>query len=146
MDKLSKILLVLSIIGIGFLFYATPWMSIHGLKKAAANRDIDAMNDYIDRSAVVENYKRELTDGIMSKSTGNPFELLGVSLATSMSDSMFDFILKPEYLFMMLSLMGDKKEYYSGINRFYVVVGDEKPTKLIFRRHNLVFWKLSAIR
>lgn len=158
----------------GFCFYFTPHWVISNMKKAADNKDADTLSEYVDYPSFKESLKANLNTIMVSeasKMSDNPFAAFGAALATIIINPMIDNFVTPESLAMLMkgeqpsfkknqdngetqptSDEGEKETSikYKGFNRFIFEVGDKntqkEPIQLIFRRHGIISWKLSAIR
>ena len=171
--KLILVCLIILIIGIGFYF--TPYLAVHNMKKAAENKDADALSDYIDypslRESLKANFNAKMASEVAKSIDGNPFGALGAALAVVLINPMIDALITPESLAMLMK--GEKPELdksesslnkksqseksntetsrsYKGFNRFVVKVkgkgSPEEPVEFIFKRGGLISWKLSALR
>jgi len=159
--------------GIGFYF--TPHIAVYNMKKAADNKDVETLSDYVDypafRESLKANFNAMMASEVAKSKNNNLFEALGAALAAAIINPMIDSLVTPESLAMLMK--GEKPQMentrsslrtesshseadtkmsmeYDGINRFVVKVkgkdSSEDPVKLIFKRKGIISWKLSALR
>ncbi|MDW8002177.1 MAG: DUF2939 domain-containing protein [Deltaproteobacteria bacterium] len=176
MNKTTKLFLlciILLLTGIGL--YLTPYFAVYNMKKAAENKDADALSDYIDYPSLRENLKAnigaKIAGEIAKMKDGNPFGVFGLAFAALLINPMIDALITPESVAMLMKgekpildglesssgkeSLSEKSEIeisrsYKGFDRFVVKVrrkgSSEEPVELIFRRHGLISWKLSGLR
>ena len=159
--------------GIGFYF--TPHIAVDNMKKAADNKDVETLSDYVDypafRESLKANFNAMMASEVAKSKNNNLFEALGAALAAAIINPMIDSFVTPESLAMLMkgeklqmenTRSGSRTESsrseadakmsmeYDGINRFVVKVkgkdSSEDPVKLIFKRKGIISWKLSALR
>jgi hypothetical protein len=153
-------------------FYATPYLSLYFMRKAAVEKDAATFSSYIDFPKFRENLKAELNAKVviqMQKET-NPFAQLGGMLAPGIINNMVDAFFTPAGIEQMMRekarteqqsgmvnitdiLKSDEKievDYgYTGINEFGIKVVDKTTGKefiLLFERHYLVRWRLVNLK
>lgn len=172
--KLSLVAVILVVTGMGF--YLTPHLSVYNLKKAADNKDSEALSNYVDypslRESLKANFNAKMASDVAKSNGRNPFKALGAVFAKVLVNPMIDAFVTPESIAMLLK---GKKLYinksgsiskrtnssseesntdismsYRGFNRFVVKFkgkdSSEDPVALIFKREGLISWKLSALR
>lgn len=175
MNKKAKLALsglILSILGIGFYF--TPHLAVYNMKKAAENKDADALSSYVDYVSLKEslkaNFNAKMASEVIKNQTENPFGAFGAALAAALINPMIDAFVTPESLAMLMK--GNKPELdkssgestnkaksdetdnetsmlYKGLNRFVVKVkkkgNTEDPVEFIFKRDGFISWKLTSL-
>ncbi len=176
MNKKTIIILFgLVIIALGICFYYTPHWAVSNMKKAAENKDAEALSDYVDFPAFKEslktNFNAMMASEVSNSVSDNPFSVFGAALATAFINPMIDNLVTPESLAMLMkggkpqlektqsknkaqSSFGEGETEtsmrYDNLNRFVVTVKDkespQEPVKLIFKRYGIISWKLSALR
>jgi len=145
------------------------------MKEAAENRDADRLSKYVDFLALKEslkaNFNAMMATEVSNNMSDNPFEAFGAALAAAFINPMIDNLVTPESLAMMMK--GKKpaientnkknkkdksntdentetKMNYDNFNSFIVTFkgngSSEDPVKMIFKRHGIVSWKLTALR
>ena len=165
--------LFMTIGGLGFYF--TPYIAVHNMEKAADDRDVETLSDYVDypafRESIKANFNAMMASKIAKSKNDNLFEALGAALGAAMINHIVDSFVTPESLTMLIK--GEKPQIentksdsrteplhskadtkmsmeYDGINRFVVSVKEKDsskdPVKLIFKRKGIISWKLSALR
>ena len=165
--------LVALMAGIGLYF--TPHIAVYNMKKAAENKDAEALSGYVDypslRESLKANFNAMMVGEIAKSKNESPFEAFGAALAAALINPMIDALVTPESLAMLMKgenpQMGDTEKNreihsssdeadtetsmsYEGLNQFVVTVKQkgsfENPVKLIYKRHGIFSWKLSALR
>lgn len=174
--KSISILIGLTItIALGICFYYTPHWSVFNMKKAAENKDADSLSEYVDFPSLKESLKANFSSTMASDASNNmrdnPFGILGAALAVALINPMIDNLVTPEGLAMLMKgekpqlekMNKDSKEKqssadanietkmgYGNFNSFIVTVkkkeSSDDPVKIIFKRHGIISWKLSALR
>lgn len=171
--KLIGALIAIVVVICGYL-YASPYLAINNIKKAAEAGDSDTVSKYIDYPSVRQSFKDQM-NAKMAKELMNQdndgFAALGAMLASTMVDKMIDGIVTPEGMTLMLkgkdlkqsaqqSMGGQdssnqekeepKPEYeagYTSMNDFEVVIKDQdqsKEVKVLMVRDGLS-WKIHKI-
>ena len=98
------ILVIAAVIGYA---YASPWLTVSKVKKAAQTGDVETVNAHVDFPSLRESFKewinahmvRELAKSEMRQ---NPFALLGFALASKLGDVFVDAMVTPDAVRMML--------------------------------------------
>lgn len=173
--KSKFFLWILFILLIGIGFAATPFWTLYHLKKAADQKDAVALSKYVDYSAVRENLKVDLKAKMAGEMTKRNDKLPGIAagalaaLAGNVVDPLVDALVTPDSLAMVMKGQdpqakkeGEKQETsaseeevdttmsYQEFNVFVVNLtkkgASSPPVTLVFKRENVIFWKLSAIR
>ena len=169
--KLIGALIAIVVVICGYL-YATPYLALNNIKKAAQAGDSDTVSKYIDYPSVRQSFKDQL-NAKMAKEVMNQdndgFAALGAMIASSMVDKMIDGIVTPEGMTLMLKGKNlkdteqdsqdaqaaetqeePKPEYeagYTSMNDFEVVIKDQdqsKEVKVLMARDGLS-WKIHKI-
>lgn len=171
--KLIGAFIAIVVVICGYL-YATPYIALNNIKKAAQAGDSDTVSKYIDYPSVRQSFKDQM-NAMMMKEMANQkddgFAALGAMLASTMVDKMIDGFVTPEGMTMMLqgkdlkdsaeqSMGGQdssnqekeepKPEYeagYTSLNDFEVVIKDQdqsKEVKVLMVRDGLS-WKIHKI-
>ena len=164
--------LITIVVVIGGYLYATPYLALNNIKKAAQAGDSDTVSKYIDYPSVRQSFKDQM-NAVMAKELmkqdNNGFAALGAMLASSMVDKMIDGVVTPEGMTLMLkgkSLKDTeqdsrdaqttetkeepKPEYeagYTSMNDFEVMIKDPdqtKEVKVLMVRDGLS-WKVNKI-
>lgn len=93
------------IIILAIYLYASPYLALNNIKKAAQAGDADTLSEYIDFPSVKQGLKDQLNTQIMkevTKEDADGFEALGPMLATAMIDKIVDGIVTPDGVAMMV--------------------------------------------
>jgi hypothetical protein len=153
--------------------YASPYLTIGRVRRAAAAGDADTVNAHVDFPALRESFKGWMAVAMaqyMARSDmqNNPFAGMGAALTTMLVDGLATAMVTPETVRMMLegqrpqprrrdgspreqasAADTDVERGYESFNRFVVKVRDKrKPTNeftMVWHRTGLT-WKLSAVR
>ena len=169
--KLIGALIAIVVIICGYL-YATPYLALNNIKKAAQAGDSDTVSKYIDYPSVRQSFKDQLNAKMakeVMKQDNDGFAALGAMLASTMVDKMIDGIVTPEGMTLMLkgkdlrdaeqdsqdtqtaeTQEQPKPEYeagYTSMNDFEVVIKDQdqsKEVKVLMVRDGLS-WKVNKI-
>jgi hypothetical protein len=174
--KLIFILLGLSAIVLAACFYFTPYWAVANMKAAAENRDAEALSEYVDFPSLKEslkaNFNAMMESEVSKNMSDNPFGAFGAALASAFINPMIDNLVTPESLAMMMkgekpdlnrtensdykSIPSNKEDNmatsmnYDHFNSFIVTIKEkespDEPIKMIFKRHGITSWKLSALR
>lgn len=171
--KFLFILCGLTAIALGVCFYYTPYWAVSNMKEAAENRDADTLSEYVDFPALKEslkaNFNAMMATEVSNNMDDNPFGAFGAALAAAFINPMIENLVTPENLAMMMKGEKPKLEKtnrendklntdentettmnYDNFNSFIVTVKEkgssEDPVKMIFKRHGIVSWKLTALR
>lgn len=169
--KLIGALIAVVVVICGYL-YASPYLALNSIKKAAQAGDSEKVSKYIDYPSVRQSFKDQM-NAMMMKEMANQkndgFAALGAMLASTMVDKMVDGIVTPEGMTLMLQGKNlkesqqsntpteseanqeiQKPEYSSGytsINDFEVLIKDQdkaKEVKVHMVRDGLS-WKINKI-
>lgn len=156
-------------------FYFTPYWAVANMKAAAENRDAEALSEYVDFPSLKEslkaNFNAMMASEVSKNMSDNPFGAFGAALASAFINPMIDNLVTPESLAMMMK--GEKPDLnqtensdyknipsnqedntettmnYYNFNSFIVTIKEkespDEPIKMIFKRHGITSWKLSAL-
>lgn len=169
--KLLGALIAIVVVICGYL-YASPYLALNNIKKAAQAGDSDTVSKYIDYPSVRQSFKDQMNAKIMKEMANQKddgFAALGAMLASTMVDKMIDGFVTPEGMTMMLKGKNlkdverdsqdtqtaetqeqTKPEYeagYTSMNDFEVVIKDQeqpKEVKVLMVRDGLS-WKIHKI-
>ena len=169
--KLIGALIAFVVVICGYL-YATPYLALNNIKKAAQAGDSDTVSKYIDYPSVRQSFKDQM-NAMMAKELMNQdtdgFAALGAMLASTMVDKIVDGFVTPEGMTLMLKGKNlkdaeqdsrdtqtaetqeeSKPEYeagYTSMNDFEVIIKDQgqsKEVKVLMVRDGLS-WKIHKI-
>ena len=169
--KLIGALIAIVVVICGYL-YATPYLALNNIKKAAQAGDSDTVSKYIDYPSVRQSFKDQM-NAMMAKELMNQdtdgFAALGAMLASTMVDKIVDGFVTPEGMTLMLKGKNlkdaeqdsrdtqtaetqeeSKPEYeagYTSMNDFEVIIKDQgqsKEVKVLMVRDGLS-WKIHKI-
>lgn len=102
--KILAAIVALLVVICGYL-YASPYLAINSIKKAAQAGDSEKVSKYIDYPSVRQSFKDQM-NAIMMKEMANHkddgFAALGAMLASTMVDKMVDSFITPEGMTMMM--------------------------------------------
>ena len=169
--KIIGAIIALAVAICGYL-YATPYIALNNIKKAAQAGDSETVSKYIDYPSVRQSFKDQM-NAMMAKELMNQdtdgFAALGAMLASTMVDKMVDGFVTPEGMTLMLKGKNlkdaeqdsqdaqtaetqeqPKPEYeagYTSLNDFEVVIKDQdqsKEVKVLMVRDGLS-WKIHKI-
>lgn len=153
--------------------YASPYIALHSIKKAAEQGDADRLSGYIDfpsvKQSIKDQIKAALVEELVSNKEQDGFEALGTMLATAMIDPLIDGLVTPDGVALMVQ--GEKLDFdlnndmpedkpkanneevnykarYLSFNRFKVQITDaddsEQSLDVIMRR-DWLSWKVTTI-
>lgn len=153
--------------------YASPYIVLNNIKKAAEQGDADKLSGYIDFPSVKQSMKDQvkafMIEEIASSEQEDGFEALGTMLATAMVDPIIDGVVTPDGVALMLQGqeldigLNEKSESkpepkereidyqtsYLSFNRFKVQINDEddaeKSIDVIMHR-DWFSWKVTSIK
>lgn len=170
--KLIGALIAVVVVICGYL-YASPYLALNSIKKAAQAGDVEKVSAYIEYPSVRQSFKDQM-NMMMMKEIANQkndgFAALGAMLASTMVDKMVDTFVTPEGMTLMLQGKNlkesqqsnapteeseakqekQKPEYSSGytsMNDFEVLIKDQdkaKEVKVHMVRDGLS-WKINKI-
>jgi len=169
MSKSIKLYLVAIVLLVaGICFYFTPHLAAYNMKKAADNKDTEALSGYVDypslRESLKANFNAKIANEITKKEDKNPFNALGAAFAAALLNPMIDALVTPESLAMLMK--GEKPQlnesrrsssktkssskesntettiFYKGFNRFVIKIkvkdSSEDHVELIFKRNQIL--------
>lgn len=155
---------------LGIWFYMTPYQAYSAMAKAAENRDVTTLANYVNFPALKESVKANLGakfSARVAQGDGDPAAALGAAFASALINPMVEAMITPDSLTAMIRNgvppSGDAAggaaaaesrtetiKGYEGFNRFVVEVrqldSSREPVVFVFHREGLVSWKLSAMR
>lgn len=102
--KIIGAIIALAVAICGYL-YATPYIALNNIKKAAQAGDSDTVSKYIDYPSVRQSFKDQMNAMMMKEMVNQEddgFAALGAMLASTMVDKMIDGFVTPEGLTMMM--------------------------------------------
>ncbi|WP_411687973.1 DUF2939 domain-containing protein [Acinetobacter indicus] len=102
--KIIGAIIALVVVICGYL-YATPYLAINNIKKAAQAGDSEKVSKYIDYPSVRQSFKDQMNAMMMKEMVNQEddgFAALGAMLASTMVDKMIDGFVTPEGLTMMM--------------------------------------------
>ena len=148
--KLLGALIVIVVVICGY-WYATPYLALNNIKKAAQAGDSDTVSKYIDYPSVRQSFKDQMNAKMvkeMANQENNEWAALGAMLASTMVDKMIDGIVTPEGMALMLqgknlkdglpqsthTSQSETKEVfgadytrrYTGFNNFEIMIKDKE--------------------
>ena len=169
--KLIGALIAIVVVICGYL-YASPYLALNNIKKAAQAGDSDTVSKYIDYPSVRQSFKDQMNAKMMKEMANQKddgFAALGAMLASTMVDKMVDGFVTPEGMTLMLkgkNLKDAEQDYqdtqtaetqeqpkpeyeagYTSMNDFEVVIKDQdqsKEVKVLMVRDGLS-WKIHKI-
>ena len=150
-------------LGAGAAFWFTPHYDAWSMKRAADANDLEAFAAHVDLEAVRESLKQARRDGAAPRFGGRVGRLAQQSrrlLFGALTDRLIDRLVTHERLAREIRGepgRGDAAKPleialgYESPSRFAITVRDPaqpdaRPVALVFARHGLADWKLSAIR
>lgn len=104
--KLIGALIAIVVVICGYL-YATPYLALNNIKKAAQAGDSDTVSKYIDYPSVRQSFKDQMNammvkEMAVDKDANGWEEALGAMIATTMVEKMVDAVVTPEGMTLML--------------------------------------------
>jgi len=159
-------LIALALAGAAAWLFATPYLAVSDMRRAADARDADALADHVDFPALRESLKGEIAARLSPTSgpaAGNPLLAFGAALAGSLVGPAIDAWVTPESLSWLLRgelppVSGqsinpaadvDASMGYAGASTFVVEVkpkgSQARPIQLVLTRSGIASWKLTAV-
>lgn len=89
---------VLVVAALGAIAYFSPYLTLHQMKTAVANRDADGLSRHVDFPALRENMKAQMLAAMSdhdTKKDSNPFAAMGQAIAAALVGPMVDAITTP---------------------------------------------------
>lgn len=169
----TKAIAAVVIVGVvasaGAWFFATPYLALRGIRKAADARDGATLAGYVDFPALQASLKTNLdshlaTAGGAATGAGanNALVNFGTALLGALAAPAIDALVTPETLSLLLhgkkpgdpsvgvTTDVDMSMGYSDANTFVVDVkpkgSPDQPIELVLKRAGLATWKLSSVR
>lgn len=163
MKKASIILIVVSLLGTG-IYWASPFFTLFQMKNAAAQRDADALSDFIEFESLRQNIKDQINASMgkeMLKQQDNPFAALGVAFGSMIVQNVVENFITPSAIILMegskptldieasiqptdLEVFENVSFRYKSLNKFEVTI-KESDIKFIMKRYNFFSWKVVGI-
>jgi hypothetical protein len=87
--------------------YASPWLTVSKVRKAAQTGDVETVNAHVDFPSLRESFKASLNAHMAREFTkpetrDNPFALFGLALVSKLGEVFVDAMVTPESVRMML--------------------------------------------
>jgi hypothetical protein len=104
---LITVLVVIAIVAVLGYGYASPYLALDRLKRAADARDAQTVSDYVDYPALRESLKEQVA-GLLTRrlhASGNPFAALGAMIGVALIGPMVDAYATPEGVAALLNGM-----------------------------------------
>ncbi|NML99534.1 DUF2939 domain-containing protein [Paraburkholderia sp. RP-4-7] len=100
------VIAVIAALGFG---YASPYMALNNLKRAADARDTQTVNEYVDFPALRESLKQQVT-GVLTRrldahGNGNPFAAIGAMIGVALIGPLVDAYATPDGVAALLNGM-----------------------------------------
>ncbi|MFL9869059.1 DUF2939 domain-containing protein [Paraburkholderia fungorum] len=100
------VIVVIAALGFG---YASPYMALNNLKRAADARDAQTVNEYVDFPALRESLKQQVT-GLLTRrldahGNGNPFAAIGAMIGVALIGPLVDAYATPDGVAALLNGM-----------------------------------------
>ena len=151
MSKIQKLYLTISLILIGTWLYATPYLAIYSMKKAAENNDATKFSSYVNYPSLRESFKNTFKAAfnkeLMKDSDkgedglGNLGKVFGIALASAVIDPLVESFVTPESLAMM---MEGKKPKNSERNKNTSSKDNEKKSNISMGYDGMDYFVLDA--
>ncbi|HEV3425309.1 MAG TPA: DUF2939 domain-containing protein [Paraburkholderia sp.] len=100
-------LVVIAIVAVLGYSYASPYLALDRLKRAADARDVATVNEYVDYPALRESLKEEIA-GLLTRrvrASGNPFAAIGAMIGAALIGPMVDAYATPDGVAALLNGM-----------------------------------------
>ncbi|MGQ7937763.1 DUF2939 domain-containing protein [Paraburkholderia sp. D1E] len=102
------LIVIVVIAALGFA-YASPYMALNNLKRAADARDAQTVNEYVDFPALRESLKQQVT-GLLTRrldahGNGNPFAAIGAMIGVALIGPLVDAYATPDGVAALLNGM-----------------------------------------
>lgn len=105
MNKKITWLIVAVVVAISAYLYASPYLVLNSIKKAAQAGDSEQISAYVDYPSVRQSFKDQMNAYMVKEMASKPtdgWEALGAMMATAMVDKMVDAVITPEGMTLML--------------------------------------------
>lgn len=111
---LIVILIVIAVVAALGYGYASPYIALNNLKRAADARDAETVNQYVDFPALRESLKQQVT-GLLTRrldahGTGNPFAAIGAMIGVALIGPLVDAYATPDGVAALLNGMPPRGE------------------------------------
>jgi hypothetical protein len=154
-------------------FYATPYLALQQMRKAATQRDGEALSRQVDFEALRASVKRGVQQGLIGEQRDGqgdpaPARVMGAAVAAALLGPMVDALITPQSLARLLQgqrpaaavIPGSAappatdelqtRMGYESFNRFVFSLrprgSQEEPVELVLHRDGLLGWKLAELR
>ena len=100
-------LVAIAIVAVLGYSYASPYLALDRLKRAADARDVATVNEYVDYPALRESLKEEIA-GLLTRrvhASGNPFAAIGAMIGAALIGPMVDAYATPDGVAALLNGM-----------------------------------------
>ncbi|MFM0637239.1 DUF2939 domain-containing protein [Paraburkholderia metrosideri] len=103
------LIVIVVIAALGFA-YASPYMALNNLKRAADARDAQTVNEYVDFPALRESLKQQVTGLLLTRrldahGNGNPFAAIGAMIGVALIGPLVDAYATPDGVAALLNGM-----------------------------------------
>jgi hypothetical protein len=161
----SKIAVEVAVVLFLTAYYLAPYYAVYSMRRAVQARDAAGVSHGVDYPALRESLKANLAAEVavrLRERPGDPAAALAPLLGAGLADILVDSMASPEGLAALLrggvpelgapaaaaGAAADVRMGYGDEDTFVVTVRSDagKPLELIFRRHGLYSWKLSAVK
>jgi hypothetical protein len=166
MKKLPVVAMVVVLLGVAALVYASPYIALSRMRAAAEKRDAAELSEYVDYPAVRESLKAEVTAQISGdlNTPGGALRALGAAFASALVGPAVDRLVTPENLSLMLqgappaesapesgSALGgvETETGYEDLSTFVATVsprGSSTSVDLVLGRDGILGWRLTGVR
>jgi hypothetical protein len=166
--------LVVGVLLAGTYLYASPYLTVSKVRRAALAGDADTVSAHVDFPALRDSFKSSMAAFLakqMAKDEtvrSDPYAVLGAGLAMMVADKIVDLMVTPEGVRAMVTgrrpqllqpeeatrerAQGSQDEptmRYEGLDRFTVTFPDRERSQddltMVWRRNGFT-WKLTAVR
>ena len=170
-----KPLIATALLGFSAWFYATPYLAVSNMKSAAEANDAERLSSYVNFPQLRENLKADFSAKLSGAAQRHPengndgLQALGAAMAVALINPMIDALVTPASLGLIMQGRAPRtgapasapaastpeqspeiSMAYESYDRFVVSLrkkgSQDAPLRLVFRREQLIFWKLSAMQ
>jgi len=111
---LIVVLIVIAVVAALGFGYASPYIALNNLKRAADARDAETVNQYVDFPALRESLKQQVT-GLLTRrldahGNGNPFAAIGAMIGVALIGPLVDAYATPDGVAALLNGMPPRGE------------------------------------
>ncbi|WP_082151031.1 DUF2939 domain-containing protein [Chromobacterium sp. LK1] len=101
-----KLALCVALLAVGGWFYATPYLTVHGMQQALDARDAAKLSGYVDypalRSSLKESIAPKAVLELNQSKANNPLAAMGAAIADAVIAPVVDAMVTPESLALMM--------------------------------------------